>query len=109
MDKQVCGQPVIVSLLGGTAKEKLAAYRHARPIDHLPLGICTLLVKGALGFSMEPFEAKARQPATLCGIIATNPEEHFDMITQGKPNGDKVADWLAANLFAARPSAGGTE
>jgi hypothetical protein len=31
------------------------------------------------------------------------------MITPGKPNGDKVADWLAANLFAAQPPAGSTE
>lgn len=109
MDKQECGQPVIVSLLGSTAKEKHAAYRDARPIDHLPLGVRTLLVKGVLGFSMEPFEAKAKAAGDVVRIIATNPEEHFDMITQGKPNGDKVADWLAANLFAARPSAGGTK
>lgn len=55
MDKEVCGQPVIVPLLGGTEAEKPAAYRDASPIDHLPLGMRTLLVKGALGFSMEPY------------------------------------------------------
>ncbi len=100
IDKEVCGQPVIVPLLGGTVEEKPDAYRDASPIDHLPLGMRTLLVKGALGFSMQPYEAKAKAAGDDVRVIATDPGEHFDMITPGKPNGEKVADWLAANLFA---------
>ena len=100
IDKEVCGQPVIVPLLGGTVEEKPDAYRDASPIDHLPLGMRTMLVKGALGFSMQPYEAKAKAAGDDVRVIATDPGEHFDMITPGKPNGEKVADWLAANLFA---------
>jgi hypothetical protein len=63
MDKQVCGQPVIVPLLGGTAEEKPAAYQEASPIDHLPLGMRTVLVKGALGFSLAANLFAAQPPA----------------------------------------------
>lgn len=101
VDKEVCGQPVIVPLMGGTPADKPEAYRTASPIDHLPLGMRTLLVKGALGFSMEAFETKAKAAGDDVRVILTDPEQHFDMITPGKANGEKVADWLAANLFAA--------
>lgn len=99
-DKEVCGKPVIVPLVGGTPAEKPQAYGDASPIDHLPLGMRTLLVKGALGFSMDAYEGKAKTSGDDVRVIATDPKEHFDMITPGLPNGDKVADWLAANLFA---------
>lgn len=102
VDKDVCGQPVIVPLLGGTPAEKPQAYQDASPIDHLPLGMRTLLVRGALGFSMDAYEAKAKASGDDVRTIATNPKDHFDVITPGLPNGEKVADWLAANLFPAK-------
>ncbi|WP_338504651.1 alpha/beta hydrolase [Sphingomonas kaistensis] len=102
LDKEICGKPVIVPLLGGTPEQTPQAYRDASPIDHLPLGMRTLLVKGALGFGMEAYEAKAKAAGDDVRVITTNPKDHFDMITPGLPNAEKTADWLAANLFAPK-------
>jgi hypothetical protein len=52
---------------------------------------------------LDAYEAKAKEAGDDVRTNATHPEQHFDMITPGKPNGEKVADWLAANLFSAKP------
>ena len=41
---------------------------------------------------MDAYEAKAKAAGDDVRIIATYEKEHFDMITPGEPNGEKVAD-----------------
>ena len=54
IDREVCGQPVIVPLMGGTPADKPDAYRIASPADHLPFGVRQLLVEAELGPLMKP-------------------------------------------------------
>lgn len=98
-DQKVCGRPAIVPLMGGTPADKPAEFRAASPIDQVPLGVRTLLVKASLGFSMDSYEAKAKAQGD--DVLTFTPEKahHFDVITPGEVAGEAVADWLAANLF----------
>lgn len=101
-DQEVCGKAVITNLMGGTPAEHPDRYRMASPLGQLPLGIRTLLVKGGLGRFMDGYEASAKAAGDTVVTLKTDPDNHFDMITPGQPNGEKTADWLAANLFPAQ-------
>lgn len=101
IDAQVCGRPVIVPLMGGTPAERPAEYRIASPSDHLPLGLPQYLVLGALGPFMGPYVQAARTGGDPVEILAPEGANHFDIITAGKPNGERVADWIAAKAFPA--------
>ena len=100
IDKEVCGMPVIVPLMGGTPAEKPDAYRIASPANQLPFGTRQLLVEGALGDLMKPYVAAARAKGDPVEELAPPDANHFDIITPGSPNGRAVADWIAANAFA---------
>lgn len=99
IDEEVCGQPVIVPLMGGTPKEKPDAYRLASPADHLPLGTRQLLVEAALGDLMKPYAAAARASGDKVEELAPANANHFDIITPDSANGKAVADWIAAKAF----------
>lgn len=100
IDAQVCGQPVIVPLMGGTPTEKPSEYDAASPAAHLPLGIKQLLVQGAFTDFMKPYADAARGSGDTVEILQTDTNDHFDMMTPGLPNGDKVIDFIATQAFA---------
>lgn len=100
IDQQVCGQPVIVPLMGGTPTEKPAEYRAASPADHLPLGMKQLLVQGAFTPFMQPYAEAVRASGDPIEVLQTNTNDHFDMMTPGLPNGDKTIDFIATRAFA---------
>lgn len=101
-DRQVCGRPVIVPLMGGTPAERPADYRIASPADHLPLGIPQLLVFAELGPFMQPYAEQARASGDRVLTLTPSGANHFDIVTPGLPNGEAVADWIKANAFPAR-------
>lgn len=100
IDQQVCGQPVIVPLMGGTPADRADAYRIASPVDHLPLGTRQLLVEAELGPLMKPYAAAAKASGDTVEELVPPGANHFDIITPGSPNGKAVADWIAARAFA---------
>ncbi len=102
IDQQVCGQPVIVPLMGGTPAEKPDAYRIASPADHLPLGTRQLLVEAELGPLMKPYAAAAKASGDTVEELVPPNANHFDIITPGSANGKAVADWIAAQAFAGK-------
>lgn len=99
MDAEECGQPVIVPLLGGTPAEHPDRYRIATPAEHLPLGVRQLLVEATLGGVMTPYAQAARAKGDAVEELAPPNANHFDIITPGSPNGEAVADWIAATAF----------
>ncbi|SOB80978.1 alpha/beta hydrolase fold [Sphingomonas guangdongensis] len=98
-DVQVCGKPVIVPLMGGTPAERPKPYRIASAMDHLPLGVTQLLVFSELGPFMQPYAARARAAGDPVLTLSPPNADHFDIVTRGTPNGEAVADWVAANAF----------
>ena len=99
-DRQVCGRPVIVPLMGGTPAERPAEYRIASAADHLPLGVPQLLVFAELGPFMQPYAAQAKAAGDPILTLTPPGANHFDIVTPGTPNGDAVVDWIAKNAFA---------
>ena len=102
IDRQVCGRPVIVPLMGGTPAAKPAEYKIASPADHLPLGVRQLLVFGALGPMMQPYAAAARAAGDPVETLAPPKANHFDIVTPGTANGDAVVEFIAMEAFAGR-------
>ncbi|WP_411291997.1 alpha/beta hydrolase [Sphingorhabdus sp.] len=100
IDAQVCGKPVIVQLMGGTPAEKPADYNAASPAAHLPLGMKQLLVQGAFTDFMKPYAEGARASGDVVEVLQTDPNDHFDMVTPGLPNGDKAIEFIVTRALA---------
>lgn len=99
VDEQVCGQPVIVPLMGGTPAQKPEAYRTASPADHLPLGMRQLLVEAELGQFMKPYAAAATAAGDPVEVLEPTGANHFDIITPATPNGKAVVDFILAKAW----------
>ena len=100
VDAQVCGEPVIVPLMGGTPEEKPAEYAIASPQDHLPLATRQLAVTADLGDLMQPYIAAVRSQGDPIDVLAPEHANHFDVVTPGTPNGDAVVEFIARNALA---------
>jgi hypothetical protein len=102
MDKELCGKPVIERLVALPRRSQPPIRRRGRSIT------CRSAQGRCWGkrtfFAIEPYEAAARARGDTVMVLETDRDNHFDMITPGKPNGEKVADWLAANLLAGSPA-----
>jgi len=101
IDAQVCGQPVIVPLMGGTPAQVPDAYRAASPSDHLPLGVRQLFVTAELGPFMQGYIDMAKAAGDPVEVLAPPSPNHFDIVTPGLPNGEAMADWIAAHAFGS--------
>lgn len=101
IDQQICGEPVVVPLLGGTPQERPEVYRIATPRAHLPLGLAQLFVVAELGGLMQAYIADARAAGDRVEVLTPAGADHFDIIAPGKPNGAKVADFIATRALAA--------
>jgi acetyl esterase/lipase len=101
IDEGQCGRPVITELMGGKPADRAAEYRLATPADHLPLGMRQLLVQGTFTPFMAPYAAAARAAGDPVEVLQAG-QQHFDVVTPGTPNGDKVVDLIVARAFAPR-------
>lgn len=99
IDADVCGQPVIVPLMGGTPAQRPDAYALASPAEHLPLGLRQLLVQGAFTPFMAPYAEATRASGDPVEVLQAG-EDHFDVVTPGTANGDRVIDFIATRAFA---------
>lgn len=101
-DKDVCGQPVITRLMGGTPRDRPAEYRAASPADHLPLGLRQLLVVADLAPFMKPYEEAARTSGDQVRVLAPRGADHFNIITPATPAGSQVVDFIVQEAFRGR-------
>ncbi|WP_375404198.1 alpha/beta hydrolase family protein [uncultured Sphingomonas sp.] len=101
IDAQVCGEPVIVPLMGGTPAEKPDAYRAASPAEHLPLGLRQLLVVGEFGPFMAPYAQAAKAAGDPVEVLSPAGANHFDIVTPGTVNGDAVANFVTQRVSGA--------
>ncbi len=98
IDRQVCGRPVIVPLMGGTPAERPAEYRVASPASRLPLGIPQLLVGSDLADLMQPYIAAAKASGDKVQTLMPPNANHFDVVTPTTPNGRAVVEFVATGL-----------
>lgn len=101
IDAQVCEEPVIVPLMGGTPDEVPDRYRTATPADHLPLGLPQFIVQADFKPFLGPYVAGARAAGDRVETLSPPKANHFDIVTPGTPNGDLVADWIVYHAFGA--------
>lgn len=102
IDKQVCGRPVIVPLMGGTPAERPAEYRVASPVSRLPLGIPQVLIGSDLADLMQPYIAAAKASGDPVQTLMPPKANHFDVVTPITSNSKAVVDFIVQNLRAAR-------
>lgn len=99
IDEQQCGAPVITQLMGGKPADRAAEYRLATPADNLPLGVHQLLVQATFTPLMAPYAAAARAAGDRVDVLQAG-QHHFDVVTPGSANGDKVIDFIASRAFS---------
>lgn len=99
-DVEICGQPVIVPLMGGTPDEQPERFELVSPAAHLPLGVRQLLVEGELAGFMSPYAEAARAAGDRVEVLAPPGAAHFDLIAPSTPVGAAAVDFIAQRAFA---------
>lgn len=105
-DAEICGQPVIVPLMGGTPAEQPARYRDSAVTTYLPIGVPMYLVSGSPVLTREAAEAY-RSAATARGdrveILAPAGSDHFNIIYPGRPQWTEVENYIVERAVGLRP------
>ncbi len=99
MDAQMCGQPAIVPLMGGSPADRPAQYAIASPAVHLPLGVGQLLIGADLSALLRPYAEAAKAAGDRVEVLEPVGANHFDIVTPGTPNGDAVIDFIATKAL----------
>lgn len=96
MDAQVCGQPVIAPLMGGTTAEHPERYAAVEPGARLPLGVAQLQVTTAMipPEAAEAYRAKAAAKGDRAEVLSLK-GTHFDVIAPWTPNGARAVAFIA--------------
>src|SRR3546814_7607468 len=77
-DVEVCGQPVIAPLFGGTPADKPERYRQGSPMQMLPVGASVYLVRAMLLTESEAaaYETKARLAGDRVMVVSVAGANH---------------------------------
>jgi len=78
----VCGQPVITTLLGGTFADQPEHYRQASPAEMLPIGTPVYFIRAGLISESDAasYEAEARSIGDKVMVIHVSGANHFHVI-----------------------------
>jgi alpha/beta superfamily hydrolase len=82
-DAMVCGQPVIVPLMGGTPEDVPARYAMLDPLVNKPLVKRLLVVDGALPDPDPAVIAGLEAQGIAVQVIRVDQREHFNMLVPG--------------------------
>jgi len=83
VDAAICGQPVIVPLMGGTPGEVPARYAMLDPLVNKPLIKRLLVIDGALPDPEPEVIDGLRAQGIAVEVIRVNQEQHFNMLVPG--------------------------
>lgn len=98
-DEIICGQPVIVPLMGGTPSEKPERYTQVSAHKYLPLGLRQLFVVGELEPFMAPYIEAARASGDRVQLISPANTPHLDLVSPATVGGAEVAEFVAWQAF----------
>jgi len=86
IDEQICGQPVIVPLMGGTPETHPRRYSDASPIAQLPLGVRQGLISSSSVLTpetAETYRAAAADAGDTVDVVVFGDSGHFEVIAPG--------------------------
>ena len=87
-DAEICGQPVVTPLLGGTPQEVPSHYAQGSPIALLPFKAQQYLVVSAVldSKSAADYTARAMAVGDTAHVLTLTDAGHFDMLAPGTPS-----------------------
>ena len=94
VDAMICGQPVIVPLMGGRPEEVPARYAMLDPLVNKPLVKRLLVVDGALPDPEPQVIAGLRAQGIAVEVIRVSQEQHFNMLVPGTKDFAPIAPAL---------------
>ena len=94
IDATICGQPVIVPLMGGRPEEVPARYAMLDPLVNKPLVKRLLVVDGALPDPEPEVIAGLRAQGIAVEVIRVSQEQHFNMLVPGTKDFAAIAPAL---------------
>ncbi len=85
LDAQICHQPVIVPLMGGTLEQEPQHYVDGTPADHFPLGLPQTLISSVvlLPRDAEAYRVKGAAAGDHVEVVRIEHAGHFDIIAPG--------------------------
>jgi acetyl esterase/lipase len=100
---QMCGDPVITNLVGGSPYEVPENYRQASPSKLLPTGVKQVLITGAQDKLVPPrlgqdYEAEAKEAGDDVTFFAIENAAHFEVIAPGSVAWPKVEQAVLSML-----------
>jgi acetyl esterase/lipase len=102
-DREICGQPVITRLMGGTPEQHPGRYRAVSPIAQLPLGVPVWMVR-ASPVLQEAWAESYRSAAVAKGdrveVVVPVGGDHFNVIHTGRPQWREVQRLIVDKAFA---------
>jgi acetyl esterase/lipase len=102
-DAQVCGQPVIVPLMGGTPAEQTERYRQASPQAMLPLGVRQCLVASSVLTieKAQEYRALAEKAGDAVEVLSFTDAGHFGVIAPGRKAWAAIQQWILERAIPA--------
>ena len=102
-DREICGQPVIERLMGGTPDQHPDRYRSASPVAQLPLGVPVWMVRSSPVLQeawAESYRSAAAARGDRVEILVPEGGDHFNVVHTGRPQWTEVERLIvaAANL-----------
>jgi acetyl esterase/lipase len=104
-DVSVCGQPVIVPLMGGAPGAAPDRYRDGSPFEMLPINVPQYLVASAV-LTMdeaEQYRDRAVSGGDVVTIFAPVDGGHFDIIAPGSAVWQSIETFIIDSLLGHRP------
>jgi acetyl esterase/lipase len=103
MESQVCGDPVVTRLLGGSPSEVPDRYRQASPSNLLPIRVKQVLITGARDKFVPPwlgqtYEEEAKKVGDDVTFVAVENASHFEVIAPGSVAWPKVEEAVLSML-----------
>jgi len=101
LQKQICGQPVIDQLMGGTPESAAAHFKDGNPAQRLPLHAAQLLVASDVlpPAEADAYAARARAAGDRVEVLKLENAGHFDPIAPGTPAWAKVEAFIVENAL----------
>jgi len=103
IQEQLCGDPVITKLVGGSPSQVPERYRQASPSKLLPTGVKQVLITGAQDKLVPPrlgqdYEAEAQKAGDDVTFFVIENAAHFEVITPGSVVWPKVEEAVLSML-----------
>lgn len=103
IQSQVCGEPVITTLIGGSPSDVPDRYRLASPSHLLPIGVKQVLISGAQDKIVPPwlgqkYAEEAKKAGDDVTFASVENASHFEVIAPGSVAWPKVEDAVLSML-----------